>query len=144
MSYISHRWPTTFIVRGIYQESNENLTASGPTGRKIYSAYDKDSYMRDLNAIIRDELQKDQAMNPRQKLIMKRQQNVADDQFKEGKRTINVKKKTDEQEEETGMGLLHLNLERTKIEREAKKQQYKYELSRQVTTPYLAQRKRRN
>jgi hypothetical protein len=100
--------------------------------------------MRDLNEVIRTELQKDQEANPRQKLMMKRHQQVAEDNFKSNNRLINVKKRPGDEEEEKGMGLLHLNLDRQKIEREAKKQQYKYELGQQVAPVYLAQRKRRH
>lgn len=121
-------------------DNSSGQFGAGP--RKVYSAYDKDAYMRDLNAVIREELQKDLDTNPRQKLMMKRSKQVAEDQFKMNPRAINVKKRSDESEEEKGMGLLLMNLDRQKIERDAKRQQYKYELSRQVAPSDAAQRER--
>lgn len=112
-------------------------SSSMPTvKRKIYSNYDKKAYMQDLHEIIRLQMSKDQQTNPHQKLMMKRNQRVAHDDFKEAERKIKVDKRVTAEQPEKGMGLLNRNLEREKLEREAIKQQYRHDIMKQVHLVY--------
>jgi hypothetical protein len=111
--------------------------------RRVYSNYDKKAYMQDLHEIIREQMNKGQNANARQNLMIKRNQKVAQDDFKDADRQIKVNRKASTDQPERGMGLLNRNIEKDKLEREAMKQQYRHDIMAQVLFGVTRSKKRK-
>lgn len=120
----------TGSIRSYRDGENERHVEKPQAVRKVYRGYDKESYRDEIQNVVKNHISNDKDTNAKQRLIQKRHQEVAEDQFKTGDRKINLKKETSLQE--AGNSLLYDNVERERMEREARKKEYAIELRKQV------------